>query len=247
MAKFPKNIRNKALHLLYRIQGKRVLHFLHLGKTGGTAVKHALMQVPPGRRYVLYLHSHNVILEDIAKGEGVFFCVRNPTARFISGFYSRQRQGQPRHFSPWSPEEKSAFEFFSTPNQLGKALSSQDLALKQRAINAMKNIKHINSSYWDWFKDEDYLRSRQSDIFFIGFQEQLTENFEILKKRLGFPEIIELPKDDFHAHRNPIHLDKSLEAQAVKNIRDWYQDDYRFIELCREIVNQQKAGKKIIR
>lgn len=247
MAKSPMNFRKKALHLLYRIQGKRVLHFLHLGKTGGTAVKHALMQAPSGRRHVLYLHSHNVKLEDIAKGEGVFFCVRNPTARFISGFYSRQRQGQPRHFSPWSPEEKSAFEFFSTPNQLGKALSSQDLELRQRAINAMKNIQHINSSYWDWFKDEEYLRSRQSDIFFIGFQEQLTENFEILKIRLEIPANIELPKDDFHAHRNPIHLDTSLEAQAVKNIRDWYQDDYRFIKLCREIVDQQKVEEKTIR
>lgn len=53
MAKSPMNFRKKALHLLYRIQGKRVLHFLHLGKTGGTAVKNALMQVPSGRRHVL--------------------------------------------------------------------------------------------------------------------------------------------------------------------------------------------------
>ena len=147
MAKNRRDFRNKVRHLLYRIQGKRVLHFLHLGKTGGTAVKHALIQAPPGKKYVLYLHSHNVKLKDIAKGEGVFFCVRDPLSRFISGFYSRQRQGQPRHFTPWSTEEKIAFEYFSTPNQLGKALSSQDPELKQRAQNAMNNIQHVNNSY----------------------------------------------------------------------------------------------------
>ena len=126
MMKRPMGFRNKALHLLYRIQGKRVLHFLHflhflhLGKTGGTAVKHALIQAPSERRHVLYLHSHNVKLQDIAKGEGVFFCVRNPTSRFISGLYSRQRQGEPRHFTPWSPEEKIAFEFFYNAKPIGK-------------------------------------------------------------------------------------------------------------------------------
>ena len=247
MAKSPMHFRNKALHLLYHIQCKKVLHFLHLGKTGGTAIKHALLQAPPGKKHVLYLHSHNVKLQDIAKGEGVFFCVRDPISRFISGFFSRQRQGQPRHFTPWSTEERFAFESFSTPNQLGKALSSQDPELKHRAQKAMNNIQHVNNSYWDWFTDEDYLRSRQTDIFFIGFQEQLTEDFELLKKRLKVPATIELPRDDINAHRNPKHLDKSLDAQAIVNLKAWYREDYRFIELCREIINQQKMDDKTIR
>lgn len=245
MAKNRRDFRNKIRHLLYRIQGKRVLHFLHLGKTGGTAVKHALIQAPPGKKYVLYLHSHNVKLQDIAKGEGVFFCVRDPLSRFISGFYSRQRQGQPRHFTPGA-RKKIAFDYFSTPNQLGKALSSQDPELKQRAQNAMNNIQHVNNSYWDWFTDEDYLKLRQSDIFFIGFQEQLAEDFELLKKHLQVPATVELPQDDINAHRNPKHLDKSLETQAIANLKAWYRDDYRFIDLCRKIIDQQKMYDKTI-
>ncbi len=46
------------------------------------------------------------ILRNITEGEGIIFFLRDPTSRFVSGFYSRQRQGQPRYYSPWSSDEK---------------------------------------------------------------------------------------------------------------------------------------------
>jgi hypothetical protein len=169
------------------------------------------------------------------EGDGAVFCLRSPTSRFISGFYSRQRQGQPRYFERWTPDEKIAFEEFQTPNHLALALSSADAAARLRAEKAMRSIEHVKNGYAKWFESEEYLLSRLSDIFFIGFQETLAEDFEILKSKLGLPFNLKLPTDDITAHRNPEHLDKKLNEPAIENLNRWYADDFRFLALCQKI------------
>ncbi len=221
--------------LYYKIQGKQIIHFLHIGKTGGTAVKHVLKQSPTTKSYAIYLHNHGTNFEDIPKGEKIIFFLRDPISKFISGFYSRKRQGQPRIFKPWSQEEKIAFEYFPTPNQLAISLSSKDLEVRSHAERAMRSIGHVKSSYWKWFHNEEYFKNRVSDIFFIGFQESLSKDFEILKEKLGISDQIELPIDDIKAHKNPKGVDKSLEDIAIKNLRKWYKIEYQFIELCKNI------------
>jgi len=97
---------------------ERPLHFLHIGKTGGTAVKHALKPVAaPG---YLMLHGHDVRLHDVAPDEQVFFFLRDPLSRFVSAFYSRQREGRPRYVVPWTPDEEAAFGRFRTANELAR-------------------------------------------------------------------------------------------------------------------------------
>ena len=98
-------INRKAQFVVYRMERKKIVHFLHIGKTGGTAMKYVLSQYPVGSRYAICLHGHRVRLCDIPKGDSVIFAVREPISRFVSGFYSRKRQGQPRLFSPWSQNE----------------------------------------------------------------------------------------------------------------------------------------------
>jgi hypothetical protein len=233
------HIKQTGLRVIHEMQGKLFLHFLHIGKTGGTAVKHALTQHSIDSRYAIYLHRHEFRLRDVPMGEQVFFFLRNPISRFISGFYSRQRQGQPRYFSAWKENEKSSFEEFTTPNQLALALSSNDVEKKNRARLAMKTIRHVRDSYWKWFDCEEYFRSRLSDVFFVGRQERLAEDFEILKARLGLPEHLKLPGDDVNAHRTYPQVNKDLDEEAVANLRDWYQDDFRFVALCEDLVETQ--------
>jgi len=93
-------IKQRIKYLIHKIQGKQLIHFLHIGKTGGSAIKYALTQYSVSGRYAIYLHSHNFRLRDVPIGESVFFFLRDPISRFKSGFYSRQRQGQPRYFVP---------------------------------------------------------------------------------------------------------------------------------------------------
>jgi len=223
--------------MLDRWRGRQLIHFLHIGKTGGTAVKHALKTCLEIDNYLILLHNHKVRLRDVPKGDKVIFFVRDPIKRFVSGFYGRQRQDLPRHFSPWSRDEKIAFKHFSTPNELAAALSSEDIDRRNLAVKAMKSIKHVRSSYWDWFGSEAYLLSRISDVFFIGFQESLDGDFQRLKDKLGLPETVKLPKNDLEAHKNPQKLDRRLEEVSIRNLNKWYAEDYAFIELCRKLAN----------
>ena len=221
-----------------RETGKFALHFLHIGKTGGSAVAHALRPHTESSVCQLFLHRHPIKLHHIPRGEGVVFFLRDPISRFTSGFYSRQRQGRPRYFTAWKEEERIAYHHFSTPNQLAVALSSPNAEEKARAVAAMQSIYHLKSSYWNWFGDEQYFRSRLSDIFFVGRQERLEEDFETLKLKLKLPSAIRLPDDDILAHRNPGHLNTTIEQEGVNNLKDWYQNDYLFIELCRNVTAQ---------
>ncbi len=234
-------IKKESKRVMQKMQGKQFVHFVHIGKTGGLAIKYALHQYSADSRYVIHLHPHNVRLRDVPKGESVVFFLRDPISRFISGFYSRQRQGLPRGFNRWSPDEKNAFKEFSTPNQLAIAISSTDDEEKRKAQLAMKSIQHVRDSYGKWFESEDYFRLRLSDFFFIGFQESLVEDFDILKSKLGLPENAELPNDDILAHRNPTGLDKTLTNEAIENLKKWYKDDFKFIALYEEVIREHPA------
>jgi hypothetical protein len=219
--------------LKQRVQRKHVVHFLHIGKTGGTAIYHALAPYRETARYVIKRHGHNKTLRDIPDGEGVIFFLRDPLTRFTSGFYSRLRRGEPRAHNPWSPAEEEAFSRFDTPNRLATALSSDDDEERRRARAAMKSIAHVKDSFWKWLGSEEYFLSRMEDIFFIGFQENLSQDFEIVKLKLGLPQKINLPSDEILAHKSPAHFDRALDDRAIANLQYWYAEDIKFYAQCK--------------
>ena len=204
---------------LQRLRGKRIIHLLHIGKTGGTAVKEALKPYLSGESYEVVCHRHGTTLREIPDGDGVIFFLRDPISRFVSGFYSRQRKGRPRYNVPWSPGEAKAFRRFGTPNQLALALSSENDRKRRVAIESMGSIQHVRDSFWSWFDNESYFQSRIPAIEFIGFQETLDRDFEALKGRLHLPEEAVLPKDDQGSHKNPEVVDKRLDDEATINLK----------------------------
>ena len=227
----------RAKRMLRGANESRPVHFLHVGKTGGTAFKHAVAAAKDrDAPVVIHLHPHRFGLRDVPEGERFMFFVRDPVTRFVSGFYSRQREGRPRYAARWSPDERAAFERFATPDELAAALSSTDPEKARFAQFAMRNIRHVRDGYWKWFESEEYFRSRAEDLFFIGFQESLSADFEILKSRLGLPSRLKLPDDDVDAHVSPRSLDRTLRAAALENLRRWYEEDIRFVDLCNEII-----------
>jgi hypothetical protein len=208
------------------------VHLLHIGKTGGTVLKHALEAHPRTSRFAIVLHDHGTRLRDVPEGEKVVFFLRDPLTRFVSGFYSRQRKGRPRHDSPWSRGERAAFERFRSPSELAIALSSPDATAQAHARRAMWAIHHLRSTLI-WLESERCLASRLPDIFYIGFQETLNEDFERLKQKLGLPAGLLLSDDEVVAHKNPAHLDYRLGDLAVTNLRAWYRADQRMLDFCR--------------
>ena len=216
-------------------QNKTLVHFIHIGKTGGTAVKHAIGI--KGKAYIdtkqiIIGHKHSFSLEDIPVGEKCFFFLRDPIDKFISAFYSRKRKGMPRIYHEWNKEEKKAFSSFSTANELAKALDSEDKKEKNNAADAMNSINHIRSSYWDWFVDKNYFLNRKSDIIFIGNQKQLNADFIKLKNILDLPDHLHLPSDPVKMHKNPEKIDKHLDDQSIKNLKLWYAKDYEFLDIA---------------
>lgn len=214
------------------LQGKRKLHFLHISKTGGTAIKQALKGCT-SKRFEIELHGHDFRLPDVPAGEFAFFVVRDPVERFVSGFNSRLRQGKPRYNSPWSPEEALAFSRFATPNALAEAIYVEDLQVREFAQHAMSSISHIRGHMSHWIGD---LSDKDLDrIVFIGAQPTLTKDFAELTNHLQLEDRPVLPDSDIQAHRNPSHLDRNLSGKAHAALLQWYEQDLRIYRRAKEL------------
>ena len=211
------------------------LHVLHVGKTGGTALKHALLEHIDDSAYRLLLHGHDVTLAHIPRGERFMFALRDPISRFVSAFNGRFRADHPRFHYPWRDEEQVAFRLFRTPDALATALSSRNELERASAQRAMRGIGHVNTPYEHWFGDVRFFRTRLSDVFFVAFQEQLDDDFELLKRRLDLPTHARLPSDPIAAHRSLATVRTSLGEVAHENLARWYETDFRFLRFCHEL------------
>jgi hypothetical protein len=211
----------------------RQVHILHIGKTGGVAIRRALTPVVHEGKYEIIFHDHHTTLRGVPRRAWFGFSIRDPIDRFVSGFYSRQRRGRPRFNKPWSKQEERAFGRFLTANGLGEALSSDDDETRQAAEDAMRSIEHVRDSYWRWFRNERYFLSRMAKLLFILHQARLDEEFPRVVERLGLdPAKVILPGDEVAAHKNASPIDRNLTPIARRNLRNWYSSDYEFVALC---------------
>lgn len=224
---------------LMKLLGFKVVHFLHIGKTGGTAIKAAFLEkgvffkkMRICKKYLFVLHKHDFHLDKVRPNEYVFFVIRDPVERFISGFNSRFRQGLPRKFNPWTQKERKVFEVFDSPNKLAEGLSSEDSGIKQQAISAMGTILHVRNSVWEWFINEDFFINNKSKILFVLRQSNLNQDFNQFKQKLGI-EIGNLPVDPVISHKSPQGIEEVLSNTAFINIRNWYKRDFDFIDFIR--------------
>lgn len=225
-----------------RANGREVIHFLHIGKTGGTAVKHALSSHLVENQRVIYLHDHHVTIDLLPKKDRFFFFLREPISRFVSGFYSRKRQGLPRYHFPWNKEEKEAFSYFETPEVLACSLSSDDCALKRRSIAAMRGIQHIRDTYESLNITCENLDKKRKQILFIGFQESLNTDFQKLSTLLEISA--KLPDDTKHAHRGVGEMDKNLSHTAINNLTRWFEEDLQTYNHCKNMEFPVSCGLK---
>jgi hypothetical protein len=208
---------------LRRTPTKTPVHFLHVRKTGGTAVIEALRLVAD--RYGIVLHEHATRLVDIPRDHFVMFFLRHPISRFVSGFYSRLRRGLPRHYYEWSAAETEAFQRFQTANELAEALYSSDYELTMQAQRAMLGIRHVKNTYKDWFSGAEEIEDRLDSLLYVGLQEELNSDFEQLKAILGLPPSVSLPSDGTLSHRTPTQFDRRLSPLAEQNLSRWYAED----------------------
>jgi hypothetical protein len=207
------------------------VHFLHVPKTGGTALNEALSpEIAEGRAV---WHGHDVRLCDLPTDLPIVFFLRQPLSRFISGFNSRLRQGGPRYQEfPWTKEQAEIFKEFRSPNELAENLSASDQAVQARTMSAFGHIGLIKS-YRYWFTGVREVRQRLPQLLLIGLQESLDADFVRLKSLMSLPSDISLPSDDVRAHRSPASDGRSLSALAIRNLNAHYAWDLQFYdEIC---------------
>jgi hypothetical protein len=215
--------------------GSRRVHFLHVGKTGGTAIKHALVKAPETQGRELIFHGHDISLDEIDPAESVVFSLREPVSRFVSAFYSRLRCGQPRYYFPWTDLEQRVFSAFPTPEALAMSLADSSAihhTLAQEALEGIRHFRRLNR----WLIGEDELLARRSQILFIAFQESLAHDFEILRRLLDLPSSVVLPTGEVEAHRSPAGLSKQIGPPGLEALSRWYSEDTRLIEICRQLM-----------
>lgn len=196
----------------------------------------------------LQLWGHGKKLPDIPVGEKVFFAVREPVGRYVSGFNSRLRKGMPRRNVEWRDHERIAFERFPAPNDLAEALSSNDPDVLAAAYHAMGSIEHVRDRLTDWLVSRDYLISRSEDIVQILWQDELDVDFERLKRSLKLPHDLVLTKDDIAAHKTPSGFQTALSETGRRNIEAWYADDialyHAALELRASMIKQADRSQR---
>jgi Sulfotransferase family len=215
------------------------VHYIHISKSGGTALRHAIREgrhARGGKPFrtpwgPLWTHRHSFRLRDLPKGHKAILTLRDPVARFLSGYHSRLRKGAPRYLEEWSDAERQSFEWFPTPQELADALAEPPGELRARAEFAMSSIRHLKRHQISWTGTPAYFRRHLDSVLYIARQETLDEDWERLKELLELPSELALPRDEVAAHRNIYPDDRSLSERGEAAVRAWYSRDYEVLEI----------------
>lgn len=207
------------------------VHCLRISKTGTTTLK-TLIADNNIRRDIkacnLSLHGHTVSMPEVLQNpnNNVAFFLREPLARFVSGFNHRASDEPRRRQNAINNKETKVLKHFATPNDLAEALTSPNEVTQDRAYLAMSVQMHARLHYTDWLVGVGYLESRMHRITFIGFLESYAEDVRRFLRILGVERDIEIPHERRSADSSP----RELSDLAQQNLRRWYADDIAIFE-----------------
>ena len=214
---------------------------IHIGKTGGTFIKASILNSldQPKAKAPQILPNNLVLLghQSLKKTETLYgenhkfaFVFRDPTERFISGFYSRLRMGQPARFVPWDSKEAAAFSHFESANNLAEALSAKDDKIKTAALAAMNGIRHLRRGYAYHFGSnishfKTQCETRLTCCIDLKNLDGCHDDF-LAKLGISTPQNIN-PKP-FQRHQKH---DTSLTPLAQKNLREHWHLEYSYYDV----------------
>lgn len=221
-----------ARRLALKLDRREPVHFLHIGKAAGTQVGLIAEQINRQSDHLrIITHGHQVRLKDLPSGERYFFSVRDPASRFVSGFYSRKRKGQPRIHAEWTAYERASFERFEHANDLAESIFEPgDPGL--HAFCAMKSITHTAMDQVDWFQSTGYFFEVDPPVWILR-QESFSDDLGNFMEALGCQSLPISPSSNaVSAHRNDYSSIPQLSAKARANLSRWYAQDFEFYARC---------------
>lgn len=221
------------ISLRNRVNNKTNIHFLHIGKTGGSSIKTALNNYS-NSQYCIYCYHHLIKLKHISSKDKVIFSIRDPIERFVSAFNFAKDRALPlgKYFSPTASRYLAYFE---SADDLALALYSNIENEREIAGKVMLGIPHLREKYWYWFSNKKYLQERLNNLLFIFNCQNLATDFQYFKEKIIFEADIKLPSiNDSKANVNFNKHNKKLSKIGIANLRNWYSGDYEFIEFLKE-------------
>jgi len=219
---------------------------IHVGKTGGTYIKDiirhatgtAVAREPQIINDNLVLLDHKTLTETAnIYGEDYRFAFvfRDPTERFISGFYSRLRMGIPDRKVIWSAREAAAFAFFKTPNDLAEALYCDDAYTMSAAHYSMNAIRHLHRGYEFHFgKQTRFAVHKQDKIVTCIDLKNLDINIRPFLNQIGI-EQINIDIDQHSKMRTITDHSKHLSELARISLKEFWKSEYDFYELFQKL------------
>lgn len=219
--------------------GSEIIHFLHIGKAAGTQVRH-LAQALNAQQDDLHIikHAHHVKFNDLPRKSRYFFSIRDPLSRFVSGFYSRKRKGQPRIYSEWSAHERRAFKNFEHAADLAESLF-ESTPRGAKASFAINSIRHTSQNQVDWFDRAGFFLKVRPPVYIIR-QEHFDTDWAGFLDRIGIDGPIETEADSVVSHRNDYTDIPPLTEKAKANLTAWYCQDIEFYRRCSKWISIQQ-------
>ncbi|MFV2036717.1 MAG: hypothetical protein ACC646_03940 [Paracoccaceae bacterium] len=206
---------------------------MHIGKNAGTQINRVADRFNDvSTRFRIVAHPHHETLRDLPRSGQYFFSIRNPVSRFESGFLSRQRKGQPRILSEWTPHEAIAFSEFSDANSLAESLF-RDGETGTKAYKAMRSISHVAMNQHHWFVQAGQFLQLRPPLHIIR-QENFASDLAVFLGKVGFDEAPDITDDAVAAHKNDYSGHQKLSAGAIRNLERWYAVDIEFYKICNE-------------
>ena len=231
--------------------------FIHVGKCGGSYLARNLprsstihMRKPeaePNVGYIIWLRNplsrfvsafnHSLALVEYDVGTKNFDDLYNdescPYYRLKNKINSVLETGEP--FCMWDSGSTyvELMRYFGTANALAEGLSSSDRLVRDKAKWLMSNaqVEHIYKGL-GWYMDNGkFIREHHDQIFFVGRQEQMSQDLNALFSQLG----VGLKQIDRPIRQGQAEADKYLSEVAIANLKDFYaRSDYKALsELAR--------------
>ena len=216
---------------------------LHIGKTGGTALRDMLENAPSGcgaDRIKMLRHKGGLGAAATRFPEAKLgFIVRDPVDRAVSGFLGRLRQGQPRYNTPWDADETEVFTRFPTPEALGLALAAN----LPEARAALQKVLHLRMDYAHFVGSVETLQTHAPRIFFVGDLASYDLDIARLKRLTDLPQDLHPPTDAIAAHRNPDQTLATLTPAARAGWEKTLSLDRQIYAACMAIRQRQVAAE----
>ena len=211
---------------------------IHVGKAAGTTLKHWFMGLPDVKRrkkYIVktssgadfrYENGHGHVLGDDANACYIF-AVRDPIARWVSGFLSNARMGCPDHFHLHNIiMRQQAFFHFPTPNALAESLSH---AKKGRtAIRYAHKIPHVERNFEYYLPDLQRMIDSHRIPMVLSL-ETLSYDIDRLERLIGLKSNWESSAAKWHSNPLPSHL-SDLSDIATCNLAQLLRGDYALMD-----------------